>query len=80
MSEEVHSLFNRILKCKVFSTWDEFEDCVKEFNKAAHTHYVVRSSRFDRDNPILRYERVDYVCSYGQKRRSRSKGVRPGTP
>nr|CAH8858150.1 unnamed protein product [Trichobilharzia regenti] len=80
MCDDVLRLFDDILKSKSFNSWDVFEDAFKQFNKVAQTHYVVRRSRIDRNNPILRYERVDYVCTFGQKRRSRSEGVRPGPP
>ncbi|VDP97328.1 unnamed protein product [Trichobilharzia regenti] len=80
MCDDVLGLFNQILKSKSYNCWDAFVDAFKEFNRVAQTHYVVRSSRIDRNNPILRYERVDYVCTFGQKRKSRSEGVRRGTP
>ncbi|CAH8454467.1 unnamed protein product [Schistosoma bovis] len=73
MSDNVHSsrrIFNDIMLSRRFTSWDNFETCLKEVHKYTHTKYVMSVCKKNSDDPTLKYFFVRYVCTYGRKRSS----------
>ncbi|CAH8623179.1 unnamed protein product [Schistosoma haematobium] len=53
-----------------FTSWDNFETCLKEVHKYTHTNYVMSVCEENSDDPTLKYFFVRYVTTYGRKRSS----------
>ncbi|CAH8666105.1 unnamed protein product [Schistosoma guineensis] len=70
MMHDIGRIFNDIMLSRRFTSWDNFETCLKEVHKYTHTKYVMSVCKKNSDDPTLKYFSVRYVCTYGRKRSS----------
>ncbi|CAI2724239.1 unnamed protein product [Schistosoma spindalis] len=70
MMHDIGPIFNDIMLSRRFTSWDNFETCLKEVHKYTHTRYVMSVCKKNNDDPNLKYLFVRYVCTYGRKRSS----------
>ncbi|CAH8670922.1 unnamed protein product [Schistosoma margrebowiei] len=79
MSDNVHSsrrIFNDIMLSRRFTSWNNFETCLKEVHKYTHTKYVTSVCEKNSNDPTLKYFFVRYACTYGRKRSSSESDAR----
>ncbi|CAH8850655.1 unnamed protein product [Trichobilharzia szidati] len=76
VSCDVGDIFQRMVLSGRFCSWAEFDQAFEQFMKASHTSYCVTSSRvLDKSGP-MRYQFVQYHCTFGGKRPPRGAGLR----
>ncbi|CAH8467157.1 unnamed protein product [Schistosoma curassoni] len=69
-------VFERIMRPRQLTSWEQVREAVDLLQKMTWTHYVVRESRLNKEKPEIRYEYVVYVCSFGHKKKPEGHGER----
>ncbi|CAH8670749.1 unnamed protein product [Schistosoma rodhaini] len=75
-SVDIRDLFERIMRPRHLTSWNQVEEAIDLLQKMTYTHYVVRESKLNKEEPGLHYHYVVYVCTFGHKRKPEGTGQR----
>nr|AAW25318.1 SJCHGC01513 protein [Schistosoma japonicum] len=68
--------FEKIMRSRHLKTWDQVREAIDILHKTTYTHYVVRESKVNKENPELYYRYVVYICTFGHKKKPEGTGQR----